>query len=173
MNKLLPQTNKKGFTLIELLVVIAIIAILAIVGIAVFSGQQQSARDARRRADIQAIAQALEANKVPNSAAYQALASSQFANGIIPIDNGNGANLPHYSVCYSTSTATPATGTTYNPPSTWGATVPNPTAATANCTGGGWVDIGATAPSASATSWTLCARLETGTNNFYCRSNGQ
>ena len=49
-----------GFTLVELLVVISIIAVLSVIGVTVFSGVQKSARDAKRRGDIDAISKALE-----------------------------------------------------------------------------------------------------------------
>ena len=52
--------HKKGFTLIELLVVISIIAILSAIGMTVFSGVQKGARDAKRVADLNAIATSLE-----------------------------------------------------------------------------------------------------------------
>lgn len=57
------QNKSNGFTLIELLVVISIIAILSVIGMAVFSSVQKSARDARRRMDIEAIAKAFEMAK--------------------------------------------------------------------------------------------------------------
>lgn len=49
-----------GFTLIELMVVVAIIGILMAAGIIAFSGAQRNARDAKRRADVDAISKALE-----------------------------------------------------------------------------------------------------------------
>ncbi|MDP2684052.1 MAG: prepilin-type N-terminal cleavage/methylation domain-containing protein, partial [bacterium] len=76
-----------GFTLIELLIVIVIIAILAVVGITLFNNVQSSAHDARRKADIQAIAQAMEAHYNPTSGAYPtALDATWFADGAIPTD---------------------------------------------------------------------------------------
>lgn len=51
---------KKGFTLIELLVVIAIIGILATFIVASFASAQARGRDARRKADLEAIQTALE-----------------------------------------------------------------------------------------------------------------
>lgn len=118
MKKFLPKsTNPKGFTLVELLVVVAIIAVLSVIGITIFSGVQKNARDARRKADISSISNALEAhvntttNQFCTGAAgtYCApLASvSWFSSGLIPTDPSTGAQytgLPvngatSYSVC--------------------------------------------------------------------------
>jgi|SRR3989344_223172 len=80
--------KKSGFTLIELLVVIAIIAILATIGFTVFSGVGAKARDAKRKADIDAIAKAMETNYNTASCpgTYCAIAAGFFANGVIPVD---------------------------------------------------------------------------------------
>lgn len=56
------KSAQKGFTLVELLVVITIIAILSIIGITIFTSVQKGARDARRRADIDSVAKAMEIN---------------------------------------------------------------------------------------------------------------
>lgn len=77
------SAHKKGFTLIELLVVIAIIAILSIVGVVVFKGVTGKARDAARKADLDAISKAYEV-KYTSTGSYQALANTDFAAGIIP-----------------------------------------------------------------------------------------
>lgn len=76
---------QRGFTLVELMVVITIIAILSVVGVTVFSGVQKSARDTKRRVDIDAIAKALEVNKNPDGK-YEPLKDEFFASGKLPID---------------------------------------------------------------------------------------
>jgi len=52
--------KKNGFTLIELLVVISIIGILVAVSIFGLSGARESARDARRKSDLELIRSGLE-----------------------------------------------------------------------------------------------------------------
>lgn len=54
---------QKGFTLIELLVVISIIGILVAVSIFGLSGARESARDSRRKADLELIKSSLEIYK--------------------------------------------------------------------------------------------------------------
>jgi prepilin-type N-terminal cleavage/methylation domain-containing protein len=148
--------NKKGFTLVELLVVIAILAILAVIGLAVFSGVQKNARDARRREEIDSIAKALEANKVMNNGTYVALATGMFQSGLIPTDTTGNA------YCYiQTTTAAAALGAD---PAPWtGQTCP---------VAGGWAIIGAGAPSNAAILWKVCASFEA-TSGVFCKSNQQ
>ena len=51
---------RNGFTVIELLVVIAIIAVLAAVSLFGLAGSRESARDARRKADLETLRTGLE-----------------------------------------------------------------------------------------------------------------
>lgn len=62
------RKEKSGFTLIELMVVIAIMAVLAVVGFASYSLALGKARDAKRRADLHDIRNALESYYVRNNA---------------------------------------------------------------------------------------------------------
>src|SRR3989338_1480589 len=96
MKKFLPKFSKnpQGFTLVELLVVISIIAILSVVGVTIYSGVQKNARDARRKADVESISNALEvhyndtgcgaAAATTYCAVTAANASILFAKGVIP-----------------------------------------------------------------------------------------
>lgn len=59
--------NQRGFTLIELLVVILIIVILATAAIASYTTATKSARDAKRKNDIEATKQALILYRQENS----------------------------------------------------------------------------------------------------------
>lgn len=73
----------RGFTLIELMVVIAIIAILAVVGITVYRGVNGGVRDARRKADVNAIAKAYEVKKM-SLGNYAVVSGTNFASGNPP-----------------------------------------------------------------------------------------
>ena len=86
--------NTSGFTLIELMVVVAIIGILMAAGILAFSGAQRNARDAKRRADIDAISKALEQYYGNSGGTYPATASAlntYFPSGTVPMDPQGGA----------------------------------------------------------------------------------
>ena len=154
----LPKTQK-GFTLVELLVVIAIIAILAVVGVTIFSGTQKNARDARRRADIDAIAAALESSK-GTAANYPNLGTTMFASGAIPDDTGN-------------ATAEYCAAASVTLPTTWANT-----AACASAPLSTFTTVAANNPAAGA-AWTVCARLEESTADtgaglkVHCKSNAQ
>ncbi len=92
MNKLLPKTksNQKGFTLIELLVVIVILGILGVVGVTLFSNTQSGARDAKRKEDIGAIADAMEVNYKVGVGYATPISTTWFADQIVPFNPGPG-----------------------------------------------------------------------------------
>lgn len=123
MKKLLPKSinNPQGFTLVELLVVISIIAILSVIGVTVFGSVQKNARDARRRADIDAIQKALESNYTSGATnPYKALTGAMFNAGATPKDPQSGTDytltgtLPGttYVVCATLENTTAGNSTT-------------------------------------------------------------
>ncbi len=61
------KNNKSGFTLIELLVVSTIIVVLATIGLVSFTNAGKSARDGKRKADVETIRQALTLYKQQNT----------------------------------------------------------------------------------------------------------
>ena len=151
MPALSEQSESKGFTLIELLVVITIIAILAVIGLVIFTGVLKGARDAKRRADIDAISKALESNYrnglcPPNN--YCPPYPSYFSGNSVPKDpNGSGNYIYNGSSTQDTGGLLPGDNS-----------------------------IGGT--NRSANTFTICADLErigswTGNEQDYCRSNQQ
>ena len=56
--------KSRGFTIVELLIVIVVIAILAAITIVGFNGVQARSRDSMRKADINALAKALEVHYI-------------------------------------------------------------------------------------------------------------
>lgn len=76
----------KGFTLVELMVAISIVAVLATIGFSLFQNTQSTARDGKRRADVDAIATALETRFDASVGTYAAVDGSWFADKIIPVD---------------------------------------------------------------------------------------
>lgn len=91
---------QSGFTLVELLIVITIISVISVVAVAYYSGVQKNTRDAVRKSDISAIAQAYEANYNATTGLYTPLTNSQFSANNIPL-NPNG--LPYFGLISSSS----------------------------------------------------------------------
>lgn len=170
MKKLLPQTksNTSGFTLIELLVVIAIIAILSLVGLTLFGNAQKNARDAKRRADVDAIAAALEVGKTINSSTYSfPLYNGSFAGNNFPQDPNFAATTGSY--CIGTNTGGQVVG---NPSAAW----TNATCTSVSMSSGTISTLSNGTPNVSSvTNWNVCASLENpGTGSVvYCKPNAQ
>lgn len=164
--KYLPtKVNSKGFTLIELLVVISIIAVLAVIALSVFGNVQKSARDSRRRAEIDAIAKSFEVSRNPANQSYNYTDTNRAndfpnpagAGSKVPVDPLSGSNGTNY--CIATSTTQP----------------PVPPAAPSGADLTGWT--GAACPSGytviddttvltNIASFSVCAKIETDGSAF-------
>lgn len=159
MKKYLPQSVRKphGFTLVELLVVVAIIAILAVIGFTVFANLQRGARDARRKADLDAITKAMEMHFNQTAASgctggvagqYCTLDNTWFTGVGIPTDPLTGSNNCQTNPCkYCVRTTA---GNCLAPDQTVQSGFP-----------------------LGAVTYMICANLETGTPTFICASNQQ
>lgn len=64
----LKKSGRNGFTLIELLIAVSIIAVLGVIALVSYGSAQKKSRDARRKADLEQIRQALEMYRADNSA---------------------------------------------------------------------------------------------------------
>jgi general secretion pathway protein G len=115
------KRHNSGFTLIELLVVIAIIGILAAFIVASFTQAQNKARDARRKADLDALKKALELAKsdsaggkyYPSSASNTSLRDPGYIKSI-PLDPSGLDCAASDNYCYTaTGCAAPNQCTDY------------------------------------------------------------
>jgi prepilin-type N-terminal cleavage/methylation domain-containing protein len=91
--------KSKGFSLVELLVVISIIAILSLIGLSLFSNAQQRSRDAKRKADLKAIQNAMEINYSEVRGCYDTPVDSWFEANDVPNDEYRGTE---YTASYTT-----------------------------------------------------------------------
>ena len=98
---------KKGFTLVELLVVISIIAILSVVGVTVFSGVQNKARDAKIKADFNAMYKNIEIARMAQQKPLGQITNnycSDCINNGVECRNTDFSNPSNYATCLNTMT---------------------------------------------------------------------
>lgn len=84
--------KNKGFTLIELLVTITIIGVLAAISLFGLAGARESARDGRRRSDLESVRTALELYKAdcdryPASISFGSSLRGSGASSRCPVGN--------------------------------------------------------------------------------------
>lgn len=88
---------RRGFTLIELMVVIAIIGFLSVIVLAALSETRESARDAKRLQDVDAVVNALELYATSNGGLYPAAsAGAAPCGGAYCLMNIQSALVPAY-----------------------------------------------------------------------------
>ena len=93
---------KKGFTLIELMIVMVIMGILATIGVTAFISSQIKGRDVTRKANLRAIASALELY-YNDKGAYPIGASGTFSSCYTTTLSGPGACGTSYPVFKDTA----------------------------------------------------------------------
>lgn len=70
-----------GFSLIELMIVVSIMAVLAAIALTIYTDAQKASRDSRRKSDMTAISNALEASASATAGQYPAVEESWFVGG--------------------------------------------------------------------------------------------
>jgi prepilin-type N-terminal cleavage/methylation domain-containing protein len=168
----LKKTSKNGFTLIELLVTIAIIAIISVVAVALFGNIQQSARDSKRKAELESIANALEINKTSGGGNYNPIDNTDFGGNSYPGTVAGIASDPQgYPYCISVSSTVTVPGL----PAGTAGWASGTTAAAMGCPSGSptYAKLTGTAPANTTVSWRICTRLESGGGTNFCRTNNQ
>ncbi len=102
-----------GFTLLELLVVIGIISILLGFGAVSYSTSQKKARDAKRKADLQAIQKVLEQCYSVNTYSYPVITGNGTTSVTVDCTAQEGPLLTITDPTTKTYTVTGGSGSTY------------------------------------------------------------
>lgn len=112
--------TQSGFTLIELMVVILIIVILSTIGLVSFAQATKTARDGKRKTDVESVRQAMILYKQENSGAYPstiaALVTAGYLSAPAPADPDStqpytvvSSSSSPYTFCVCAKVSIPAT----------------------------------------------------------------
>ena len=88
--------RKGGFTLIELIIVIAILGLIVTAGLSSYTNSQKTARDARRKTDLETLRQGLELYRSTNGV-YAAAAAGSTETGANALKNYLTSPVPYIS----------------------------------------------------------------------------
>lgn len=173
--------NPKGFTLVELLIAVTVLAVISLIGIAVLTGLQASARDAKRREDITNIAKSIESNKNYSTGNYLYSFFKELPRefpSAIPEDPLNNTSNPNIRYCMAVNQidATPP-DTTSTRNLNWSSQTCADLSLTVSYNTFIWHELPQKQTLGSANghvkSWALCASMEKAATPFCIRSLSQ
>ncbi|MBU1127351.1 MAG: type II secretion system protein [Patescibacteria group bacterium] len=95
--------KNKGFTLIELLVVMTIIAVLVGLSLTSYQSARKSARDGKRKSDLEQIRSALEMYRSDNDASYPDALNDLSDEGYITVIPSDPLSTSNYAYSSSSS----------------------------------------------------------------------
>lgn len=105
-NNRFTSSKKAGFTMIELLVVSTIIIVLSAIGLVSYRKAMQSSRNAKRKADLETVRQALVLSKAdkgyyPSSSVYLTVTNNLVTDGYLSSPAPSESKTGHTTYSYA------------------------------------------------------------------------